>query len=127
MKLSDGIRKHGFRSWHERQLLTSVAWLVLALFCGVIAFASLEAAMSNSRLAFQLMNILFALLAGAATILSLHLFATRMSRAQRVGEQAACKQCETFGWLAIVDEDPRGAWTRVRCRQCSQEWVIEEP
>ena len=33
MKLADGIRKHGFRKWYERELLQSHAHLVLTFFC----------------------------------------------------------------------------------------------
>ena len=35
MKLADGIRKHGFRKWYERELLQSHAHLVLTFLCAM--------------------------------------------------------------------------------------------
>jgi hypothetical protein len=33
MKLAEGIRRHGFRKWYERELLQSHAHLVLCFLC----------------------------------------------------------------------------------------------
>jgi hypothetical protein len=40
VKLADGIRKHGFRKWYERELLQSHAHLVLTFLSvlGLFAF-----------------------------------------------------------------------------------------
>lgn len=127
MKLSDGIRRHGFRQWHERELLASHGWLIVAVVGGFFAFFAFEAALANDQLAFQAMNITFALLAGAGTVWCLRRFGNSMLRAQRLSEQAGCKQCGTFGLLAIVAEDRERSWARVRCRHCNHEWPIEDP
>ena len=44
MKLADGIRKHGFRKWYERELLQSHAHLLLCFLCVIGLFAAFEAA-----------------------------------------------------------------------------------
>ena len=43
MKLAEGIRKHGFRKWYERELLQSHAHLLLTFLCMIGLFAAFEA------------------------------------------------------------------------------------
>ena len=46
--LADGIRRHGFRKWYERELLSSHAHMVLALLASVALIASFEAFQGGS-------------------------------------------------------------------------------
>ena len=43
MKLADGVRRHGFRNWHGRELLQSHAHLGLTFLCAIGTFAAFEA------------------------------------------------------------------------------------
>lgn len=124
MDLAEGIRKHGFRSWHERELLGSFAWMILLVLAAIVAFAALEALITaqdwgdRARSAFVITG------AGAVGVVSMHRFLQQLAFAMKASSQAACSQCETFGHLAVVAEDRDATWVRVRCRKCSHEWVI---
>ena len=48
MKLAEGIRKHGFRKWYERELLQSHAHLVLTFLCAIGLFAAFEGCVAAS-------------------------------------------------------------------------------
>ena len=48
MRLAEGIRKHGFRKWYERELMQSHAHLALTFICMVGVFAAFEAAHAPS-------------------------------------------------------------------------------
>lgn len=127
MGLARGIRKHGFRSWHERELLGSHGWLVLTLLCGFGALAALEALMQSAQASDQILNTLAILVSGAVGMLALRRFLYRLMRAQNAADQAVCARCEVFGRLAVVAEDRAHSWVRVRCRNCALEWCMDEP
>ena len=57
MKLADGIRKHGFRKWYERELLQSHAHLVLTFLCAIGLFARVRGARPFRSVHDQLTNI----------------------------------------------------------------------
>ncbi len=126
MKLADGIRKHGFCSWHERELLLSHGWLVLTLLLGFLAFGSLEVILSGAGGLVLLRTTVLMLAAGAGVIVTLHRFLLGLARAQKTSSQAVCSQCEAFGRLQVIAEDREHTWVRVRCRGCGHEWVIED-
>jgi len=48
MSLAEGIRKHGFRKWYERELLRCHGHLALLLICMIDITVTLEA-MSRFR------------------------------------------------------------------------------
>ena len=126
MKLADGIRKHGFCSWHERELLLSHGWLVLTLLLGFLVFGSLEVILSGAGGLVLLRTTVLMLAAGAGVIVTLHRFLLGLARTQKTSGQAVCSQCEAFGRLQAIAEDREHTWVRVRCRGCGHEWVIEE-
>jgi hypothetical protein len=127
MGLADGIRKHGFVSWHERVLLIGHGWLVLTLLCGFVAFAALEMMLISDTWVDQARNSFLSLAFGLATIASLHRFLRSLARAQKTAGQALCAQCQSYGKLLVVAEDNAATWARVRCRVCSHEWAIDDP
>lgn len=127
MALAQGIRKHGFRKWHERQLLIGHGWLAVTLVTAVMAFASLESLINATSLTARLANLAAVAILGGITVISLQRFLTHLIRAQRASIQARCTRCDTFGRLEALTEDPQGKWVRVRCRQCSHEWPMDEP
>jgi hypothetical protein len=126
MGLADGIRKHGFRAWHERELLAGHGWLVLTLLCGVVAFAALESLLKSNGWAEHAMNALIILVVGGIGLAALRRFLFMLVRAQKASSQATCPGCTVFGRLAVVAEDRTETWVRVRCRACAHEWSIDE-
>ena len=71
MKLADGIRKHGFRKWYERELLQSHAHLVLTFLCAIGLFAAFEALGRFRSLSDQLTDVLAILIFCAVGIWAL--------------------------------------------------------
>ena len=45
IQLADGIRRHGFKKWYERELLRGHAHLVAVIVCTLGLMMALEAAM----------------------------------------------------------------------------------
>lgn len=127
MRLAEGIRKHGFRSWHERELLLAHGWLALALVFGVVAFGALERILDGSPVPGLARSMAVMLAAGAALAVTLHRFARGLARTQHTGSQALCAECGEFGRLDVLGEDHSGRHVRVRCRGCALEWVIDDP
>ena len=126
MGLASGIRKRGFRNWHERELLSSHAWLLLTLLCAVAAFYALEAMIGDTNWTRRATNAAAIFIAGAIGVVALQRFLQQLLRAQTAASQAVCAQCSTYGRLAVVGEDSAETWVRVRCRQCAHEWTMHE-
>lgn len=124
MGVADGIRKHGFRAWHERELLLSFGWMVLLLLCGVAAFAALEILINRRGWTDAALSTLVIVASGAIGVVALQRFLAGLARAQIAAGQAMCSQCETFGRLIVIAEDPGQAWVRVRCGGCAHEWQM---
>jgi hypothetical protein len=126
MGLADGIRKHGFVTWHERVLLIGHGWLVLTLLCGFLAFAALEMMLMSDGWGDQVRNALLGLVFGLATVAALNRFLYSLVRAQKTAGQAVCAQCKSYGKLRVVAEDRAATWVRVQCRDCRHEWAIDD-
>lgn len=125
MRLTDGIRKHGFMKWYERELLLGHGWLVLALLAAVVAFAALELLFDGASAFDTLLSAAAFTLSGLATAKLVHRFLAHIVAAQRAATQARCAQCTSFGRLQVVDHGRM--WLRVRCRKCGHEWRMDEP
>ena len=126
MKLADGIRKHGFIRWHERELLLGHGWLALALLAAVMCFTALELIFDDtggmsSRVFGALAFALLALL----TVHLLNRFFVHLVAAQRASAQAVCPHCATFGRLLLIGEDFGHGRVQVRCRKCATEWTMD--
>lgn len=126
MGLAAGIRKRGFRKWHERELLSSHGWLVLTLLCAVASFFALESMIGNPAWSNRATNVLAIFVSGAVGVVALRRFLHQLVRAQTAASQAVCTQCGTYGRLAVVTEDRAKSWLRVRCRNCAHEWVMDD-
>jgi hypothetical protein len=124
--LADGIRKHGFRTHHERELLSSCGWLVLCLVAAVAAFGALEAVLQRSGWPDRLGFALAAFGCGAVVLTTLRLFLRQLARAQVAASQAVCERCGSYGRLKVVDAPRAGGWVRVGCRQCGHEWTMDD-
>jgi len=126
MDMADGIRKHGFRRWHERTLLSSHGWLLLTLLCGVAAFAALEAAFKGVGWTARAPNVMAVFVSGAIGVHALRRFLKQLVHCQTAASQATCGQCKTYGRLDVVAEDTAAARLHVRCRQCGHEWPMHD-
>lgn len=134
MELEEGIRKIGFRRWHERQLLESHFYLATSLLCIIAVLAALEG-YSSREFSFDLFVGLLVMLAGSGAGVWAFLRYVRMLLvAQHAADRSVCANCKTYGLLESTgnvthsireDADVLIAPTQVRCRKCGNEWTIE--
>ena len=127
MQLTDGIRKHGFRKWYERELLQSHAHLVLLFLCSIGLLTSFGRQGSHTHGLDRLIDVAAIVLFVAVGLWSLRRYLYLLMHAEQVANQAVCAQCKTYGRLKLVDGSPRAAESvRVCCRKCDHEWIIED-
>lgn len=124
MDLAEGIRKHGFRKWYERELLQSHAHLVLTFACTVGVFAAFEAYDRRSPLTDQLGDALAVLLCGGVGIWALRRYLRLLSHAESSANQADCPRCKTYGRFQLEGMNEPQGLLRVRCRKCGEIWRI---
>jgi hypothetical protein len=124
MKLADGIRKHGFRTWYERQLLQSHAHLALTFCCVVGVFAAFEAASKFKSVADQITDFVAVVLCAGTGLWALRRYLFLLSHAEAVAHQADCPQCGTYGRLELLPADAGEQAVAVRCRKCGHAWHI---
>lgn len=124
MKLADGIRKHGFRKWYERELLQGHGHLVLAFLSSVGLLAAFEGLFSFHGLADKLMDLASIALCGAVGIWSLRRYLFLLMHAEAVAHQAQCPACQTYARFDMEQERPRQL--TVRCRHCQHRWQIDD-
>lgn len=122
-RLSDGIRRVGFRKWYERELLSSHAHLVLALLSMIGMVASIEA-FTEASLAEKVMDGLFVIVCAVIGLWSLRRYLYRMMRAEGVAHQASCGDCGSYGRFKVVGPDLRPGETQVCCNKCAHQWTI---
>ena len=125
MKLAEGIRRHGFRKWYERQLLQSHGHLVLTFLCLVGAFAALEGLRGTLTWSERVEELGTVALCTATGIWALRRYLSLLQHAELAAHQAVCPQCKTYGRLELVQSDASGESVTVRCRQCGHGWRIE--
>jgi hypothetical protein len=128
MTLAEGIRKHGFRKWYERELLAGHAHLALTFLCMVGVLLAFEASGKFHTLADKLIDATAAVVCVATGLWALRRYAFLLTRAEAVAAQAECPHCQTYGRLLLVEGRPvpheAGAATGVRCKRCGHEWFI---
>jgi hypothetical protein len=125
MTLADGIRKHGFRKWYERELLQSHAHLVLTFLCVVGLFAAFEAAWRFPGWLDQLTDLVAAALCGATGLWALRRYLYLLNHAELAANQAECPQCRAYARLTLVRPEAQGNCVDVRCRACGHGWRID--
>ena len=127
MKLADGIRKHGFRKWYERELLQSHAHLVLTFCCMVGLFAVFEGMGRRRDWADQAQDLATIVLCAVVGVWALRRYLYFLNHAEATAHQADCPQCRAYGRFNLEAEEAADADTRmlhVCCRQCGQRWTI---
>jgi len=134
MELSEGIRKIGFRRWHERQLLQGHLYLASALLCIVVVLAALEGFASRELSPGFFLGLVLMFGAGAVGSWAFLRYVQMLVTAQHAADRSVCAKCRSYGLLDAVgpgmrrggsDADSLIAPTRVRCRRCGNEWTIE--
>lgn len=123
MKLADGIRRHGFRKWYERQLLQSHAHLVLTFMCMIGIFSAIEA-FNAGAMADRAFDLLTIVLCGAVGVWALRRYIFFLNHAEAAANQADCPACQSYGRFTLEAEDAREGRLQVCCRKCSQRWTI---
>ena len=126
MKLADGIRKHGFRKWYERELLQSHAHLLLTFFCAIGLFAAFEALGKFRSLADQATDIIAILVCAAVGVWALRRYLRLLMHAEVTAHQADCPQCKAYGSFAVEAENDAARTFDVCCRKCSHKWTISD-
>jgi len=125
MELAEGIRKHGFRKWYERELISSHAHLLLTLCCAIGLFATFELYSRSAAASEQLTDFGAVLLLSAVGVWSLRRYLYLLMHAEATAHQAVCPHCKTYGRFTLAREDEPHHEVRVRCRHCEHEWPIE--
>ena len=126
MKLADGLRKHGFSKWYERELLQSHAHMALAFACLVGVFAAFEALSRFRGWADQLTDIAAIGICVAVGAWALRRYLFLLMHAEAVAGQADCPDCGTYARFKLVRTEGDGQKVCVACRKCSREWSIND-
>jgi len=133
MGLAEGIRKHGFRKWYERELLRSHAHLAGVIICTLGLMMALEASAIFHSYADQLTDLVAVVLCAATGLWALRRYLYLLTRAEAIAHQADCPHCQAYGRLELVNPPPSGASPLaepadsvvVRCRACAHVWKIQ--
>lgn len=124
MRLAEGIRRHGFRKWYERELLQSHAHMALTFVCMVGVFAAFESMTRSATWSERLGDLGAILLCAGAGLWALRRYLYLLNHAEAAAHQADCPQCKTYGRLELLQSDASGEEVQVRCRKCGHVWHI---
>ena len=126
MKLAEGIRKHGFRKWYERELLQCHAHLLLTLLCTIGLFAAFEALGRFRAFGDQLLNIVAIIVCGGIGLWALRRYLRLLLHAEATAHQADCPQCKAYGRFKLESENSRDSSVEVCCSKCQHRWTITD-
>lgn len=120
--LAASVRRVGFQKWYERELLSSHAHMVLAIFSVIALLASFEAMGGGTTLQ-QLMNLVFVVVTAGVGFWALRRYLFLLLRAEVIANQANCSDCGAYGRFKVVGEGTGGT-ARVACLKCAHKWTI---
>jgi len=126
MKLADGIRKHGFRKWYERELLQSHAHLLLTFLCVIGLFAAFEALGRFRSLGDQVTDIVAIALCTGIGVWALRRYLRLLMHAEVTAHQADCPGCKAYGRFKLESENERDGSVQVCCTKCQHRWTITD-
>lgn len=126
MRLDDGICKHGFRKWYQRELTQAHLHLVLLLLSAVGLFSTVELVGRPGPSLQRIGNFALLLVCFVVAIWSLRRYFFLMLRAEGIAGQAVCPGCRTYGRLRVLEPARRGAQVSVCCKRCENRWQIED-
>ena len=124
MRLPDGLRKHGFRKWYERELIQSHVHLVLTLGCTLGLLGTAEVFSSGAPLPVVLGNVLAVVACAGIGLWALRRYLYLLMHAEETANQAVCPSCATYGRIQLVAENQAEQRITVRCRACGQHWSM---
>ena len=134
MQLANGIRRHGFKKWYERELLRGHAHLVVLIFCCLGLMMALEGATRFRSTADQLFDLMAVVVCTGAGLWALRRYLTLLLRAESIAHQADCPHCKAYGRLELAASPSLASAAQtsatqaqqvaVRCRACGHEWPI---
>jgi len=124
MKLADGIRKHGFRKWYERELLQSHAHLVLTFLCAIGLFAAIEGLGRFPTWSDKISNLVALACSTVIGIWALRRYLYLLTHAEAVANQAECPHCQTYARFTLVHADRSQENVDVQCKKCEHRWHI---
>jgi hypothetical protein len=126
MGLAEGIRKHGFRKWYERELLQSHLHMLLLLFCAIGLLGGFEVFSRQAPLADQLSIVASILACVVIGIWAMRRYLFMLMHAEYIAHQAVCAQCKAYGRLEVLHVDVGRHSVRVRCLRCGHSWPIDD-
>jgi len=126
MRLAEGIRKHGFRKWYERELLQSHVHLVLTFLCAIGLFAAFEALGRFRSFGDQLTDIVAILICAALGLWALRRYLRLLLHAEVTANQADCPGCKAYGRFKLESESASDESVRVCCTKCQHRWTISQ-
>jgi hypothetical protein len=134
MQLADGIRRHGFKKWYERELLRGHAHLVVLIFCCLGLMMALEGATRFRSTVDQLFDLMAVVVCTGAGLWALRRYMSLLLRAESIANQADCPCCKAYGRLELAastslmsaaqTSEAADEQVAVRCRACGHEWPI---
>jgi hypothetical protein len=124
MRLADGIKKHGFRKWYERELLQSHGHLVLTFLSMIGIFAAIEAFGTSRSWVDQAIDVVAILVCTAIGIWAVRRYLYFLNHAEAAAHQADCPQCKAYGSFSLEGEDAQQGTVMVCCRKCRHRWTI---
>lgn len=125
MHVAEGIRKHGFRTWYERELIQGHAHLVLTVLCAIGLLAAFEL-MPGSRGLDRLTNLVAVAVCIVLGVWSMRRYLYLLMHAEEVANQAICPHCDTYGRFELAGSSPTDeqAPVAVRCKHCGHVWSL---
>jgi hypothetical protein len=124
MRLAEGIRKHGFRKWYERELLQSHAHLLLTFLSLIGAFAAVESMGGSSGFGEKLPDLVALLLCTGIGVWALRRYLYFLIHAEACANQADCPQCKAYAKMLIDTVRDDEAQIEVHCKQCGHRWTM---
>jgi len=124
MSLAEGIRKHGFRKWYERELLQSHAHLVLTFLCAIGLFAAIEGLGRFPTWSDKISNLVALACSTVIGIWALRRYLYLLTHAEAVANQAECPHCQTYARFTLVHADRSQENVDVQCKKCEHRWHI---
>ncbi len=123
----EGIRRHGYRKWYERQLVEGHIYLVTMVLALIVMTSGFEL-LSGKQTPFDLLFDGLLVVGGAlVSWLSWRRYALIMMTAEHVGNQANCPACGRYGFRPdpALEGAERSTSLVAACRGCGHRWRID--
>lgn len=126
--LVTAINAHGFREWHSYELARSFGYLALGVLMLVCALAIMEGVFERPNAFERLFKLFLTFFSLCMTGWAWWRFIQILMRAEEIGRQAVCHQCQRYGRIEALTEtptdDPQYRSLTCRCTKCAHVWPI---